>query len=55
MVGEVDWGGLHNARDIGGAGSVPLGRIYRAPLLDRIRPEGWDAMMAAGVRTIIDL
>lgn len=53
--------GLHNAWDLGG---LPLddddrdtvrGRVYRSPRLDALDDEGWDALLEAGVRTIVDL
>ena len=55
----VSWGGLHNARDLGGlpAGTATtrFGRVYRAPRLDGLEVHGWDELVDAGVRTIVDL
>src|SRR5690606_23608545 len=55
----VAWGGLHNARDLGGisAGGTTtrFGRFYRAPRLDDIGRDGFTQMVEAGVRTIVDL
>lgn len=55
----VAWGGLHNARDLGGipAGraTTRFGRFYRAPRLDDLGRDGFTQMVEAGVRTIVDL
>jgi protein-tyrosine phosphatase len=55
----VTRGGLHNARDLGGlpAGTATTqpGRIYRTPRLDGLDARGWDELVGAGVRTIVDL
>jgi hypothetical protein len=55
----VAWGGLHNARDLGGlpagTSTTRFGRLYRAPRLDGLDQQGWDELLDAGVRTIIDL
>ncbi|MBO3663930.1 tyrosine-protein phosphatase [Microbacterium stercoris] len=52
--------GLANARDLGGLtrrdGSVtPWGVFVRTERLDRVDAQGWDALRAHGVRTVIDL
>jgi len=52
---DVGWGGVHNARDLGGLGAVRPGRVYRTGRLDGVTPAGWEALVAAGVRTIVDL
>ena len=59
MTRAVEWGGLHNARDLGG---LPVGesytqfsRYFRTPRLDDLEPVGWTEMTASGVRTIVDL
>ena len=52
---EVNWDGLHNARDLGGIGAVAPGRVFRTPRLDGMSPHGFRAMVDDGVRTIIDL
>ncbi len=52
---ELDWDGLHNARDLGGIGAVVPGRIFRTPRLDGLSHHGFRAMVDDGVRTIIDL
>lgn len=55
----ITWGGLHNARDLGGLPAgvsvTRFGRFYRTPRLDDLAAEGWDALAQAGVRTIVDL
>lgn len=55
----VTWGGLHNARDLGGLPAGPRttapGRFFRAPRLDGLDVAGWDELVAAGVRTVVDL
>ena len=56
---SVTWGGLHNARDLGGlpAGTTVTrpGRIFRTPRLDGLDEQGWTELVDAGVRTIVDL
>ena len=56
---SVAWGGLHNARDLGGlpAGTTVTrpGRIFRTPRLDGLDEQGWSELVDAGVRTIVDL
>lgn len=52
--------GLANARDLGGLeredGSVtPMGVFVRAESLDRVGVQGWQALHAHGIRTVIDL
>ena len=55
----VRWGGLHNARDLGGlptgTSTTRPGRVYRAPRLDGLDDRGWAELVDAGVRTIVDL
>lgn len=56
---SVAWGGLHNARDLGGlpAGTTTTrsGRVFRSPRLDGLDEQGWTELVDAGVRTIVDL
>src|SRR5215218_8484034 len=57
---HLPWDGCANVRDLGGlpaAGgrTVRRGAIVRADALDRLGPEGWAALEAHGVRTVIDL
>src|SRR5215213_7797431 len=57
---HLPWDGCANVRDLGGlpaggARTVRRGAIVRADALDRLGPEGWAALEAHGVRTVIDL
>ena len=57
---DLDWAGCRNVRDLGGlpradGGTTAMGRIVRADNLDRLTPEGWQALWDYGVRTVIDL
>jgi hypothetical protein len=56
---KVDWGGIHNARDLGGLsgsfGTTEFGRVYRMPRPDVLNERGWQELYDAGVRTLIDL
>lgn len=56
---SVGWGGLHNARDLGGlpaaSAITQTGRIFRTPRLDGLDAHGWAELAEAGVRTIVDL
>jgi hypothetical protein len=56
---DVRWGGLHNTRDLGGlpfpGGVTRFGALYRAPALDRLSDAGWQDLVDAGVRTVVDL
>jgi len=56
---SVRWGGLHNARDLGGlptgTAATRPGRIFRTPRLDGLDEQGWTELVDAGVRTIVDL
>jgi hypothetical protein len=56
----VRWGGLHNARDLGGlpvrgGGSTRVGRIYRSGRLDGLDAGGWQQLVADGVTSLVDL
>src|SRR5215207_4136872 len=60
VVRHLDWEGCFNARDLGGLRTVDgratlCGRVVRADSLDGLTATGWAALMAYGVRTIIDL
>ena len=62
MVGAertVNWGGLHNARDLGGLpsrrGVTAFGRVFRSPRLDDLDSTAWGDLDRDGIRTIIDL
>ena len=53
---RVDWGGLHNARDLGGLGGrIAPGALFRSPRLDGLDALSWARLEASGVRTIVDL
>ena len=57
---HLDWPGVFNARDLGGlpvsgGGRTRAGALVRADALDHLTAEGWAAVQAHGVRTIVDL
>lgn len=57
---RLDWDGCYNARDVRGyettgGRTVRWRALLRADNLSRLTPEGRDALIATGVRTIIDL
>jgi len=57
---RLAWEGSHNARDLGGyatagGGFTQFGRFVRADTLQRLSQEGQSALVAYGVRTIVDL
>jgi protein-tyrosine phosphatase len=57
---HLDWDGCFNARDLGGlplaaGGSTRRGALVRADSLQELTEQGWDALLAHGVRTVIDL
>jgi protein-tyrosine phosphatase len=58
-VRRLDWEGCGNVRDLGGLptdrGETRWGAAVRADALDRLTAAGWDALVAHGVRTVIDL
>jgi len=53
------WDGCVNVRDLGGHptanGETRFGRIVRADLIRRLSDDGWEALLAYGVRSIVDL
>jgi len=53
------WEGCENVRDLGGlpagAGATTRGALVRADSLERLTAHGWAAVLAHGVRTVIDL
>ncbi|MBX3189630.1 MAG: tyrosine-protein phosphatase [Labilithrix sp.] len=60
MARHLDWEGCFNARDLGGlktaAGDeIRRGAAVRADALDALTARGWEAVVAHGVTTIIDL
>ena len=57
---ELDWSGSRNTRDLGGlptasGGRTRPGALVRSASLQTLSAEGWDAAVAYGVRTVIDL
>jgi protein tyrosine/serine phosphatase len=57
---HLHWDGCANVRDLGGLGTtdggeIRPGAIVRADALDRLSADGWAALEAHGVRTVIDL
>ena len=60
MTRTLSIAGLANARDLGGlaregGGVTPRGVFVRAERLDLVDADGWRALTAYGVRTVIDL
>lgn len=52
--------GLYNGRDLGGlplrdGGTTPHGRVFRSEGIDRLTTAGWQALLDAGIRTVVDL
>jgi protein-tyrosine phosphatase len=59
-VGEPDWPGARNLRDLGGralrdGGVTAFGRVFRSGAPEYLTDEGWRKARAAGLRTVIDL
>lgn len=57
---QLDWDGCLNVRDLGGLPTkdghrTRAGSVVRADNLDRLTDEGWSALYAHGVRTVVDL
>src|SRR5829696_7028672 len=57
---RLDWDACYNARDVGGyplagGGQTGWGRFVRADNLRRLSARGRAALLASGVRTVIDL
>ncbi|WP_210493739.1 tyrosine-protein phosphatase [Patulibacter sp. SYSU D01012] len=57
---HLRWEGAFNVRDLGGlrtrdGGRTRCGRIVRADGLDGLTAHGWQAALAHGVRTVVDL
>ena len=60
MGRDLDWAGCANVRDLGGlptadGGAVRRGALVRADALSRLTSDGWAALQAHGVRTVVDL
>jgi protein-tyrosine phosphatase len=59
-MGEPDWPGARNLRDLGGralrdGGVTAYGRVFRSGAPEYLTSEGWSKAKAAGLRTVIDL
>lgn len=60
VVRHLDWEGSFNVRDLGGLRTsdgrmTRRGALVRADALDELTADGWSALLAHGVRTVIDL
>ena len=59
MTRIVAWGGLTDARDLGGLPvddeRTKFWSFYRSARLDDLAEEGWQQLVDAGVRTVVDL
>src|SRR4051794_10971619 len=56
---ELDWPGTRNTRDLGGlptaaGGRTRPGALVRSASLQSLTTEGWDTLVAHGVRTVVD-
>jgi len=57
---NLDWEGCFNVRDLGGLSTVEgrrtrWGAVVRGDSLDHLSAEGWSALEAHGIRTVVDL
>jgi protein-tyrosine phosphatase len=57
---DLAWDGCLNVRDLGGhptedGGETAYGRIVRADSVGQLSEAGWEALVAYGVRTVLDL
>jgi protein-tyrosine phosphatase len=57
---HLEWPGCFNVRDLGGLSAAggrltARGAVVRADSLARLTPEGWQALLDHGVRTVVDL
>ena len=57
---DLSWDGCLNVRDLGGlptldGGETRFGRIVRADSVRQLTGAGWEAAVAYGIRTIVDL
>ena len=57
---DLVWDGCLNVRDLGGhptedGGETRFGSIVRADSVSQLSPEGWEALVEYGIRTVIDL
>jgi protein-tyrosine phosphatase len=56
----LEWDGCGNVRDLGGhpierGGTTRFGVVIRADNVRRLTPAGWEALLAHGVRRVVDL
>ena len=56
---DLAWDGCLNVRDLGGHptedGETTSGAVVRADSVRQLSPEGWEALVAYGIRTVVDL
>ena len=57
---ELAWEGCLNVRDLGGhrtedGGETSYGAIVRADSVHQLTEAGWEALVAYGIRTVVDL
>ncbi len=57
---ELSWDGCRNVRDLGGlptenGATTRFGSVVRADCVRQLSSTGWEALLAYGVRTIVDL
>src|SRR5205823_13061877 len=57
---DLVWDGCLNVRDLGGlptqdGGETRVGAVVRADSVRQLSPEGWQALVDHGIRTVIDL
>jgi protein-tyrosine phosphatase len=57
---DLAWDGCLNVRDLGGhatedGGQTRFGSVVRADSVGQLSPEGWETLVAYGIRTVIDL
>jgi protein-tyrosine phosphatase len=60
MRGALRWDGCLNVRDLGGhptedGGTTRWERVVRSDSVGKLSPAGWDALVAYGIRTVVDL
>jgi protein-tyrosine phosphatase len=60
MSRDLTWDGCLNVRDLGGhstedGGETRFGSVVRADSVGQLSPTGWEALVAYGIRTVIDL
>jgi hypothetical protein len=56
----LSWDGCLNVRDlgghpVGGGGATRFGRVVRADSVRKLSDDGWEALVAYGIRTVVDL